>query len=185
MAGKPGRSGRKRKPTILHVLQGTYNATDHADRINEPVAVGNLTAETPAPEWMTPSQQAGWRYAIEHAPLGVLKKIDASALVTWVLAEDRQRIAAVAQARLDVGNELPLLVRGRGRQFIPSPYVAILSRTGIVLIRAAAELGFTPASRPRMTSGEHSPWEAEDDNDPWRHLRLIPGGRKDDAPDRA
>lgn len=170
---------RKRKPTLLHLLHGTYNPTDHADRVGEPIAPGDLTNETPAPDWMTPSQQAGWRYAVEHAPLGVLKKIDASVLSAWVLAEDRQRIAAEAQARLDAGNSLPLLVKGSGKgQFIPSPYIGILHRTGILLVRAASELGFTPASRPRLTTGARAPWDGErDDDDPWRHLRLIDGGK--------
>ena len=66
--------GRKPKPTALHDLHGTFRATRHKAREAEPKAVGDLLSEPP--DWMTDGQQAGWRYAVENAPKGVLRRID-------------------------------------------------------------------------------------------------------------
>ena len=41
------------------------------------------------------------------------------------------------------------------------------------MLRAAAELGFAPAARPRLAPGQ--PHRAEDE--PWVHLKLLQGGK--------
>jgi P27 family predicted phage terminase small subunit len=165
--------GRRPKPTALHRLQGTYNPTDHGrDRRDEPIAEGELARR--APPWFTPTQRAAWRYAIEHAPPGVLKKIDLSMLVAWVEAYDRHRIAMEMQARLDSEASLKLLIR-TPQGLMPSPYNDILDKTAKKMFRAAAELGFSPAARPRIhVAPEPAPTDADN---PWAALRLIPGGR--------
>jgi phage terminase small subunit len=176
--------GRKPTPTGLHRLKGTFNPTRHGrDRAGEPVAEGELGG-LGAPDWMSATQQELWRHAIAHAPRGILKHIDHGALVSWVLAADRERIAAVTQQRLDEGKDLPMLVRtGRGNLFGQSPYIGIIHRASLVKLRAAAELGFTPASRPRLaTGGTIAPWDdplTDDGDNAWDHLRLIPGGKND------
>jgi phage terminase small subunit len=49
-----------------------------------------------------------------------------------------------------------------------------------VLLRLAAELGFTPASRPKLRVEPVPPMDADN---PWAALRLLPGGRSaDEAP---
>ena len=74
--------GRRPNPTTLHLLHGTYHTGKHGrDRAGEPVAQGDLYRAPPGP---TPSQRAGWRYAIERAPRGVLKQIDRAMLLVWV-----------------------------------------------------------------------------------------------------
>ena len=50
---------------------------------------------TDPPEWMSESQKQGWIYAIENAPDGLLKKLDRSVLVAWVVAEDLHRQASM------------------------------------------------------------------------------------------
>src|SRR5947209_4708028 len=75
---------RKPKPTALHSLHGTLNSTRHKHRETEPDALGLLKEP---PDFLTESQKEGWRYAIAHAPLGILRMIDRTALVMWVEAE--------------------------------------------------------------------------------------------------
>jgi P27 family predicted phage terminase small subunit len=167
--------GRRPKPTALHKLHGTYNPTDHGRaRASEPVAEGELDREPPG--WLTAAQKQSWRYAIDHMPRGVAKKIDRGMLVVWVEAEDRHRRAMIMQAKLDANTQLELLVN-TPHGLAPSPYNDILDKCAKTMFRAASELGFSPAARPRI----HLDPEATkgDDDNPWAALRLIPGGRSD------
>jgi phage terminase small subunit len=169
--------GRRPKPTALHHLHGTYNATDHGKgRQFEPIPLGDLTE--PPPD-LTKSQEAGWRYAIAHMPKGVIKLIDRGILKVWIEAEDRHNTARLMQAMLDQDTKLKLLVKGpNGLE--PSPYNDILDKTAKTMFRAAQELGFSPAARPRLKLYAHTD---KPDNDPranpWAALQVIPGGKTD------
>lgn len=166
------RRGRKPIPTSLHKLRGTYNATRHGrGRKDEPVAHGELGA---APAWLSASQKAGWQYALAHAPAGVLKAIDGSLLAVWVVTEDTFRIAAIGQAQIDRGNTLPLLTRDRNGLPVASPYLGIMHKAANLLLKAAAELGFTPAARPRLgAKSEPTPGVSS----PWDRFEVIDGGK--------
>lgn len=167
-------AGRRPKPTALHRLQGTFHTGKHGrDRAFEPVAEGELRV---APQGLTPSQLAVWRYAIEHAPKTLLKKIDRDMLLIWVEARDRWNTAREMQAQLDRDAGLKLLIRGP-LGLIESPYNNILDKTAKTMIRVAQDLGFSPAARPRLKTLPEP--EAEDEADPWTALRLIPGGVRD------
>ena len=82
--------GRKPVPTHLKVLRGNPGKRRLND--NEPKPDGELSDP---PEWMSESQKQGWIYAIENAPDGLLKKLDRSVLVAWVIAEDLHRQASI------------------------------------------------------------------------------------------
>ena len=147
-------AGRKPKPTQLKLIQGTAKKC----RINtrEPKPTGDL--ET-APEWMSNSQKDGWRYAIEHAPKGLLKRLDQSALALWVVAEDNFREAS---QKLD---QFGMIIKSPNGLPMPSPYSTELKKYGLLMLRAASELGFTPSSRARVViAGEKS------EDDPWASL---------------
>jgi phage terminase small subunit len=94
---------------------------------------------------MTDSQKEGWRYAITHAPPGLLKRSDRSVLTTWVVAEDLHRAACEAQATAPLLIESPV----KGVK-IQSGYLAIINRQAVILMKAASELGFSPTARPRI-----------------------------------
>lgn len=136
--------GRKPKPTAVHNLEGTVPRGRLAVRTDEPVAVGTL--DDP-PEWLTDSQKAGWRYALEHAPAGVLARIDRAVLTVWVVAEDIHRTAV-----LQVGSNLIIRSPIKGEP-IQNPYLAVVNKQAMIMIRAASELGFSPAARPRFGQG--------------------------------
>jgi phage terminase small subunit len=169
--------GRRPKPTALHKLHGTFNATNHGrDRRQEPVPLGDL--EEPPPD-LTDSQEAGWRYAIANMPRGVVKLVDRGILKVWVEAEDRHNTARLMQAMLDRDTKLKLLVKGpNGLE--PSPYNFILDKTAQTMFRAAQELGFSPAARPRLklyASPADKPADDDVRNNPWAALQVIPGGK--------
>jgi P27 family predicted phage terminase small subunit len=136
--------GRKPKPTKLKELAG--NPGKRRIPPGEPKPEGNLREP---PEWMTDSQRAGWVYALEHAPRSLLKKIDRSALAIWVCAEDYHRQANQEQAALG-----RLLVKTeKNGVTVQSPYLPIINKQAQVMLKAAEQLGFTPAARPRIATG--------------------------------
>lgn len=130
--------GRKRKPSALHELHGNPSKLNMKKR-REPHAPGSLDEP---PDWMTEDQKEAWRYAVTNAPLGILRAADRGTLAVWVVAEDTHRRAA---RQLQGG----LLVQ-QGEQTIPSPFVSILNKQALIMVKAASELGFTPVARARL-----------------------------------
>lgn len=134
-------AGRKPKPTHLKLLAG--NPGHRPLTPNEPEPEGDLTDP---PEWLSESQKDAWRYAIENAPAGMLKKLDQSVLVTWVVASDYHRDAT------ERVNKRGLVVLSRvQREPVQNPYLAVVNRQAQIMQKAAAELGFTPSSRTRIS----------------------------------
>lgn len=131
--------GRKPTPTALKLVTG--NPGKRAINAKEPKPRGNLYD---APEWLNDSQRAAWDYAVECAPLGLLKRIDRSTLTAWVVSEDLHRQAA---EKLNSG---ALLIKTTNGNPIQSPYLGIVNRQAQIMLKAAAEMGFTPASRSRV-----------------------------------
>lgn len=132
--------GRKPVPTQLKVLRG--NPGKRRINSNEPLPEGNLKDP---PVWFNDSQKAGWNYAIDHAPDGLLKRLDCSALVAWVVAQDMHRQATEMVARHGLLIRTP--VTGTPVQ---SPYIPIINRQATIMLRAAEQLGFTPVARARV-----------------------------------
>lgn len=142
--------GRKPKPTHLKLVGG--NPGKRAMNKKELVPKGRLSS---APEWMTDDQQAGWKYAIDNAPAGLLRLLDRSALTAWVVAEDLHKQAAIAVAKFGLITKSP--TKGEPMQ---NPYLPIINRQSQIMMKAAAELGFTPSSRSRIAV------DGEDEADP-------------------
>jgi P27 family predicted phage terminase small subunit len=133
--------GTKPRPSYLKVVSG--NPGKRPLNQNEPQPVGDLKE---APAWFTPSQREGWDYAIEHAPAGLLKFIDRSVLAVWVVAEDMHRQAS---ERLTATG---MLVKAPHTGVpLQSPYMAIVNKQANIMLKAAAELGFTPSSRSTIS----------------------------------
>ncbi len=177
MTGRGLHHSRRRAPTQLKKLRGTLEESRDAKRKYEPVPEVDLSSEPP--HWFTDEQQASWRYALAHAPHGLLKAIDKGALTVWCEAEARHRIAAMAQARLDAGKEWPFLQPGKDGRAVISPYVRIIEHASVIMLRAGDQLGFTPASRPRLQliPGKAPPpvIEGEAELDPWEALGRLHG----------
>ena len=101
--------GRKRLPTSLHVIRGSYRPDRHGGR--DPQVPAGSDAPPEAPAWMSERQVAVWRDAVECAPRGVLRKIDRSVLTMWVVAADQHATAAAMQNALDADAAMPLLMQ--------------------------------------------------------------------------
>ena len=108
-----------------------------------------------APEWLTEAQRTGWTYAVANAPAGLLKRLDRSILTVWVIAEDLHRQAALQVATYG------MLLRAQSGELYPAPYIGILNKQAVIMVKAASELGFTPAARPRV---QLAPEEQSPDN---------------------
>src|SRR5687767_6406212 len=126
---------------------------------NEPVPTGDLLD---APEWMSESQKAGWDYAIANAPRGLLKKLDRSVLVAWVVAEDLHRQATGMVEKYGILTKAP--ATGVPMQ---SPYLPVVNKQAQIMLRAAEQLGFSPSSRSRVQMDDAR--VAEDDS--WASFR--------------
>jgi phage terminase small subunit len=136
--------GRRPHPIELRELHG--NPTDRPIPKGVPEPTGYLSEP---PDWMTPDQRLSWVYVMQNAPPTLLKRIDRGVLATWCVAESMHRDAVMAQAATG-----QLLVRGAAPGSMPfqSPYIAIINRQALIMMRAADHLGFSPASRPRIFS---------------------------------
>ena len=152
--------GRKPVPTALRELHG--NPRHRPLPKAEPIPLGDLTDPPP---WFSPEQRAGWDYAISNAPPGLLRRLDRSVMVAWVIAEDLHRQAVIAQSQtgllIRVPTKASAAARRRPRPGEPepepdpgvpqqSPFISIINREAQIMIKAAGELGFTPVSRPRV-----------------------------------
>jgi len=154
---------RGRKPTPSHLKQLMGNPGKRALNKREPVPEGDLHE---APKWMSDSQREGWGYAITNSPHGLLKKLDRSVLAIWIVAEDLHREAAEKVTQYGLLTKSP-------NAGIPlqSPYLAILNKQAQIMLKAGAELGFTPSSRTRVQVAAGRP------QDPYDRF-FNPTGRK-------
>lgn len=133
------------KPTMLKVIRG--NPGHQKLNKREPKPVGNLKD---APVHFDPELRAVWEYAITHAPAGLLKMIDSSVLEAWCIAHVLHR-RAIDQMNKTGG----MLVKAPNTGFaIQSPYLAVVNKQALIMLRAVDHLGFSPASRSRIMMGE-------------------------------
>lgn len=146
--------GRKRKPTPLKVVQGTFRK----DRANarEPLPSGDLVE---APDHFSEEQKAVWDYAISNAPAGLLKKLDLSVLEAWATACVFHR-----EASKKVSSDGQIVSTPSGYP-VTNPYMSNMNKQAQIMLKAAAEMGFTPSSRSRIIVAEETIAD-----DPWARL---------------
>lgn len=147
-------AGRKPKPTHLKVVQG--NAGKRPLNKREPKPSGDLAE---APEHFSAEQREVWAYAIAHAPKGLLKRLDLSVLEVWV-----KSFVLYRQAAAEVATNGQVILTPTGYPVV-SPWLANMNKQAALMMKAAAEMGFTPASRSRIVLAEE-----EVGSDPWAML---------------
>lgn len=165
--------GRKPKPSYLRALDG--NAGRRPANPDEPQPKEPLKGDEPPP-WMNGTQAAGWRYAMKNAPEGMLRSLDRSILAVWVVAEDLHRDAAERVGKLgtilkskEQKNAAGEVVGGG----VPyhNPWLAVLNKQAQIMMKAAAELGFTPSSRSRVKVS--NPAKGDRTANPYADLREL------------
>jgi P27 family predicted phage terminase small subunit len=132
-------AGRKPKPTHLKLITG--NPGKRKLNLNEPIPIGELKAP---PDWFTDEQKDIWNYAIQHAPPGLLKMIDASVLMVWTVARDTHQKASTAFAKSK------MLYTSKNGDPMQNPLLPVINKQAVLMMKAAGELGFTPSSRSRI-----------------------------------
>lgn len=149
MGGAMGERGPRKTPTVLAELHG--NPGKRKRNRAEPRPGGDLFD---APHWMTADQRAEWRYIVENSVPGLLTSVDRGNLTAYVVAACLHRQAAKELAK---AKSLVVQVGERGAMQ-QHPALQIVNRQALIMIKAAAEMGFTPASRTRVTvDGEVPP----------------------------
>lgn len=125
----------------MRVLDG--NAGKRPINEHEPLPPGKLEDRAP-PIGLSEAQKAIWREAINSAPPGMLRHLDESVLEVWVVARERHRDASKKVS------ELGSLLKAKSGTPYQNPYLAIMNKQAQIMLKAAAELGFTPSSRSRV-----------------------------------
>jgi P27 family predicted phage terminase small subunit len=180
-AAMPG--GRPPKPTELLKIQGTFRKHRHANR-PDGRPLGGTGVEIEPPSWLPPRLKAVWADIAARAPAGVLQAADREVFLCYVELVDRHQRAVLAQRALDRANKLPVLVKKPDGTADISPYVRIIDRAVLLMVRLQTELGFTPSARAKISVGTASDGESDGETG-WNLLRrrfdVLEGGRADES----
>lgn len=133
------KGGVKPKPTYMRVLEG--NASNRPLNQHEPKPKEPLTDP---PESLSDRQKEIWRRALGQAPPELLKSVDESVFKVWVIAYDFHD-----QANTMV-NKAGVFMKTKNGVPIQNPWMAVVNRQSLIMMRAAAEMGFTPSARSRV-----------------------------------
>lgn len=132
-------AGRKPKPTVVKLLHGVPG--HRALPENEPQGQGILWAP---PVWFDTEQRNQWHYSLEKSPLGLLTETDREMLMLWVCA-----CVEYARANIEVRKH-GQVIKTREGNVIQNPYLGVMNRQALIMMRVASELGFSPAARASL-----------------------------------
>lgn len=133
--------GRKPKPSHLRIIEGM--AGHRPLNQDEPEPDGDIAAP---PEYLSARAQHYWRDVLKQLPPGMVKQLDAGTLTVYVTA-----LADLEFATVKVDEAGPVIkMPGPAGQFMQNPFVSIKRAAMEKVLKAGAELGFTPSSRSRV-----------------------------------
>lgn len=134
--------GRRPKPTRIKALTG-----NPGKRPLNPHEPRPLSALPECPAELSPLARAEWmRLTVELAKLNLVTEIDRGPLAAYCGA-----YALWAEAMEQI-QKYGTMVKSPTGYPIQSPYLAIANRQAEIMLRVAAEFGFTPASRSRISA---------------------------------
>jgi P27 family predicted phage terminase small subunit len=116
--------------------------TSHTEILPEIIIDGDLSEP---PNWFNPQQRIIWNTTLRAAPPGMLKQLDASLMITFVVAaalhaECSQQVTEQGAVVLSPVKNVPM----------QSPYLSIMNAQAATMIRCIAEMGFSPTARVRV-----------------------------------
>jgi P27 family predicted phage terminase small subunit len=150
--------GRRPIPTALKLVSG--NPGRRPLPKDEPQPEGNLHEP---PEAMSDEQKAEWRYAIENAPLGLLRWLDRNLFAQWCIASvdltEAELILRTEGKVVNRGGDQRITINPDGTQVktvrsasrVINPWVRARYDAFVRMMKTEAELGFSPTSRSRIT----------------------------------
>lgn len=155
MAGKKGRSGRRAKPSHIHLVDGSFRADRHGSKDAARRRLkDSRTAKVPRPpSWLPQVAKNEWRRVV---PLlrarGNLDLLDRASLSAYCLAWSTLKMATDSLERDGL-----TITGGHGGR-VRNPAASIANQAARQVRDFAVEFGLTPAARPRLE-------KAQDDND--------------------
>ena len=150
--------GRKPLPTAVKKIKGTLQQC----RVNRHEPRSNTTLGA-APDYMSESAREAWNYAVANSPPGLLSALDGAVLERWANCSGLYREALSKINRAGVSGMLMKTPSGILRR---SPLMDVIRDLALEMKGYEAEMGFTPASRSRISM----PGDAPRDNDPWSDI---------------
>ena len=157
-----GRRGPAPRPSKLNELRGNPGKRKK-HKEPEPAA-----AETTCPGWLEGEAKDEWdRMAPELGRLGLLTVVDLRAFAGYCQSYRRWREAERAVSAMIAAGGLTMAI-SQGLEGMARERLRLM-------MRLAAEFGFTPASRSRVTA---VPPKEEDPFEDFGGLKVVDGGRK-------
>jgi P27 family predicted phage terminase small subunit len=151
MAGKPGRSGRKPKPTYLKVLEGNPGRRPLTRNEPKPPAV-----RPACPRHLSDEAKKEWRRIVpELQAVGLITRIDRAGLALYCQAWGRWLEAEEALRKYGV------MVKSPSGFPMQSPYLAVANKTMEQMRGLLTEFGMSPASRTRISVQERGDEDPE------------------------
>ncbi len=144
-------AGRKRKPTALKLIEGTYRK----DRAPKHEPKPKQTAQVPsAPSYLGTKAKSEWkRIAKELHDMGVLTRIDTKTLANYCQAYDDMLTARGLLEAHNLANPTSHnVLRTVGGMVRTHPYMIQMREHRKDMMAFAAEFGLTPASRSRVSA---------------------------------
>lgn len=147
------RRGPKSIPTALYAIDG---AGKSKARVSREVAVLDPRLP-PMPEWLHPYAQAEWAFIVPHLhAMQILKIIDKAVVAAYCSSYGRWRLAEEGVQKITAANPTDpaagLLMKTQAGNVVQNPLVGVANAARRDLVRAAAELGLTPAARAQIAS---------------------------------
>jgi hypothetical protein len=115
-------------------LTGTFRQDRHGRRTDEGPVGEKLDGRAPPAE-LTERQRAVWVEIMADIPPDMLRTLDRELMARYVTVLDRHRQASEAQAKADVGRELPFLVKRPDGGVGLSPYIRVMERSASSSLR--------------------------------------------------
>jgi phage terminase small subunit len=139
------RRGTKPRPTELKKMAGTFRPCRATGP--EPLAPGLI--EDP-PVHFSARQREIWAETLANAPRQLWRKADLGMVTGYVVGLSLLETANAMQAKIDNGNERPLLIVGHNNVVMPSPYLRVIRFAAEMVARFGAELGMSPSARSAL-----------------------------------
>jgi len=144
--------GRKPRPTNIKIIAGT----DRADRTNHSEPKPDLNRPE-VPPHLSDEAKVEWGRVCEEAyALGILSNLDRAGLAAYCQAYGRWVQAERALAMMAERDPVTrgLMIKTTNGNAIQNPLVGTANKAMQDMVRYAAEFGFTPASRSRISAQE-------------------------------
>lgn len=145
------RRGPKSTPTALMLMQGGKAAAKR-----DPDEPDPLPIEPAMPKFLHAYAQEEWREIVPQLRLmGVIGLADKAVVAAYCQAFGQWRLALEKLALMvqDGDATAGMLIKTSNGNVIQNPMLSVANKAREAMVRAAAELGLTPAARAQISTG--------------------------------